>query len=174
MQSRFLLSLPLQYTLGLLISCFSCTHALATMAQASNNSAIAEQLSASSNPINFVSGARKAERLYYDEAQKALNKKQFIRYEQILPRLKNYPLLPYLEYEALGDRLTSLPKKDVALFFEHYPDSFLGERLRHRWLRTLASQELWSDYRNFYKQFRCYYCFNLFIHLFIYSCFLFI
>ncbi len=150
MQSRFLLNLPLQYTLGLFISCFSCTHALATMAQASNNSAIAEQLSASTNPINFVSSARKAERLYYDEAQKALNKKQFTRYEQILPRLKNYPLLPYLEYEALGDRLTSLPKKDVALFFEHYPDSFLGDRLRHRWLRTLASQELWSDYRNFY------------------------
>jgi soluble lytic murein transglycosylase len=149
MQSRFLLHLSLQYTLGLILSFFSATHAMAKLGHAPKGSAV-EQISTSANPINFVSSARKAERLYYAEAQKALDKSQFSRYEQILPKLKNYPLRPYLEYQALGDRLMALPRKEVALFFERYPNSFLSERLRHRWLRTLASQELWVDYRNFY------------------------
>ncbi|RZA07835.1 MAG: lytic murein transglycosylase [Moraxellaceae bacterium] len=97
-----------------------------------------------------VSAARKAERIYFAEAQKALDKKQFNRYELILPKIKNYPLLPYLEYQELGERLMSRPRKDVDDFFARYPDSYLAERLRHRWLRTLALQELWSDYLRYY------------------------
>lgn len=147
MQSRLLFNIPLPYTLSLLISFFGAAN---TYAMAKLGTAPAEQKKTSANAINFVSSARKAERLYYEEAQKALDKNRLSRYEQILPKLKNYPLLPYLEYQALGDRLMTLPRKDVALFFESYPNSFLSERLRHRWLRTLASRELWVDYRNFY------------------------
>jgi soluble lytic murein transglycosylase len=98
----------------------------------------------------FISSARKAERLYFAEAQKALQKNQLGRYHQILPKLTYYPLLPYLEYQELGDRLATLPHRNVEQFFTHYPDSFLAERLRHRWLRTLASQNLWAEYRQFY------------------------
>lgn len=97
-----------------------------------------------------VTSARKAERLYYNEAQKSLDKKQMARYQQILPSLKNYPLLPYLEYQELGERLMGLPKKEVEQFFAHYPNSYVAERLRHRWLRTLAIKELWTDYLRFY------------------------
>jgi soluble lytic murein transglycosylase len=102
------------------------------------------------DPSKFVSGQRKAERLYYLEAQKSLDKKQLNRYQQILPKLKNYPLTPYVVYDELIERLTGLPRLEVEKFFENYPNSFLGERLRHRWLRTLASQELWADYLKAY------------------------
>lgn len=99
-----------------------------------------------------VSSARKAERIYYMEAQTALEKKQFARYRELLPRLKNYPLVAYLEYQELGDRLMGLPTKDVEQFFKRYPNSYVGERLRHRWLRALAIKELWSEYLRFYDK----------------------
>jgi soluble lytic murein transglycosylase len=98
-----------------------------------------------------TSSARKAERLYYQEAQKALAKKQLSRYQLILPKLKNYPLLPYLEYQELSERLMALPRADVDKFFARHPDSFVGERLLHRWLRTLAIKELWTEYRRYYN-----------------------
>jgi soluble lytic murein transglycosylase len=97
-----------------------------------------------------LSNARKAERSYYLAAQTALEKKQFTRYKELLPRLKNYPLLPYLEYQELGERLMALPTKEVEQFFNRYPNSFSAERLRHRWLRALAIKEKWPEYRRFY------------------------
>lgn len=86
----------------------------------------------------------------YAAARKALNENRLQAYRQLLPKLHDYPLLPYLEYEEIGRRLHSLPKADVAAFFENYPHSFLADRLAHRWLRTLASQQKWADYREFY------------------------
>jgi len=99
-----------------------------------------------------VSAARKAERIYYMEAQAALDKKQFTRYRELLPQLKNYPLVAYLEYQELGERLMALPTKEVEQFFNRYPNSYVGERLRHRWLRALAIKELWPEYLRFYDK----------------------
>jgi soluble lytic murein transglycosylase len=97
-----------------------------------------------------VSNARRAERLYYVEAQAFLDKKQFTRYHERLPYLKNYPLLAYLEYQELGERLMALPTKEVEQFFNRYPNSYVAERMRHRWLRALAIKEIWPEYRRFY------------------------
>ncbi len=94
--------------------------------------------------------ARQIERQKYNQAQKALNAKNITEYRQLAKQLQKYPLLPYLEYQELSERLIGLPKKDVEAFFARYPDSFLAERLTHRWLRTLAQREQWSDYRHFY------------------------
>jgi soluble lytic murein transglycosylase len=97
-----------------------------------------------------VSNARKAERMYYVEAQAFLDKKQFSRYRELLPHLKNYPLVAYLEYQELGERLMDLPTREVEQFFNRYPDAYVSERMRHRWLRALAIKELWPEYRRFY------------------------
>ncbi|HWV16029.1 MAG TPA: transglycosylase SLT domain-containing protein [Cellvibrio sp.] len=144
MHFRFLQGSSQLVRISLLIACFSCPPLWA--AADKNTSQAAKQPKASQD----ASSTRKAERLYYDEAQKALNKKQLARYQQILPNLKHYPLLPYLEYQELSDRLMAMPQSEVERFFSRYPDSFLAERLRHRWLRTLASKGLWSEYRKFY------------------------
>lgn len=87
----------------------------------------------------------------YAAAQKALKENRLPAYKQLLPKLQNYPLLPYLEYDELTRRLSSLPKADVARFFETYPRSYLSDRLAHRWLRTLAEKNKWEDYRHFYQ-----------------------
>ncbi len=158
MQSRFpfhpsfyqLFHRSLRYSLMILIGLFSSAHCHSATKHGTDDSTAIAQLYASANVVNSGSSARKAERLYYLEAQKALDKKQLTRYEQILPRLKNYPLLPYLEYQAISETLASRPTKKVTQFFERYPNSFLSERLRHRWLRTLASQARWTEYQQFY------------------------
>lgn len=93
---------------------------------------------------------RQLERQKYTQAQKALNAKNTAEYRQLAKQLQNYPLLPYLEYQDLSERLIGLPKQDVQDFFTRYPESFLAERLTHRWLRTLAQRERWADYRQFY------------------------
>lgn len=98
------------------------------------------------------STVRDADRQKYDQAQKALNAKNMIEYSRLVKQLKGYPLLPYLEYQELSTRLIALPKKEVQDFFKNYPESFLSERLMHRWLRTLAQRERWADYRQFYDK----------------------
>lgn len=93
---------------------------------------------------------RQIERQKYVQAQKALNAKSMTEYNRLIKQLQNYPLLPYLEYQELTNRLITLPKQDVQTFFARYPDSFLSERLTHRWLRTLAQRERWAEYLQFY------------------------
>lgn len=120
---------------------------------------------AATNTVSTIdSGARAEERKSYKSARTALNQKNIAQYKKDLAKLKHYPLLPYLEYDELSSRLSALPRKDVDLFLAKYPDSFLADRLSHRWLRTLADKALWQDYLNFYQprlasdpELTCYY-----------------
>lgn len=93
---------------------------------------------------------RQKERQQYLQAHKAIASNNMGEYRKLRAQLQDYPLLPYLEYDELIKRLHTLPKQDVSRFLTQYPDSFLSERLTHRWLRTLAQRERWSDYRHFY------------------------
>lgn len=118
-----------------------------TLTEANAANSIAHKAPATTKP-----DTRQLERQKYNQAQKALNNKKMAEYRQLIKQLKNYPLLPYLEYQELTDRLIALPKQDVQDFFADYPDSFLAERLTHRWLRTLAQRERWADYKQFYDK----------------------
>lgn len=139
------------FFISLLLSFF-----IASIAQAATKPTqkVKPQTTTTNSPANAtpVSSARKAERIYYKEAQTALEKKQIARYRELLPHLRNYPLVAYLEYQELGDRLMGLPTKEVEQFFTRYPNSYVGERLRHRWLRALAIKELWPEYLRFYDK----------------------
>lgn len=147
---RFWHSKKILLTIALCLGCMSYTAVNAAMTKSNTRTYDKTSASNNMNANEAVSGTRKIERLYYAEAQKALDKKQLSAYREILPKLKGYPLLPYLEYQELGDRLMSLPTKDVEQFFAHYPNSYISERMRHRWLRTLAMKEMWAEYIRFY------------------------
>lgn len=101
-------------------------------------------------PAVVVPVDRSQQRLDYAAAKIALNNKQLQTYKKLVAKLQDYPLLPYLEYQDIGNRLTALPRADVAAFLAAYPKSYLSDRLSHRWLRTLASQQQWQDYVTFY------------------------
>ncbi len=94
---------------------------------------------------------RTKQRQDYTAAKTALNQRQLNTYRKLVTKLEDYPLLPYLEYQDIGNRLNALPKADVAAFLSNYPGSYLADRLSHRWLRTLASRQQWQDYNTFYN-----------------------
>lgn len=126
---------PLSLSASVLIGSMTIT----TLTQAATNNKQATKID-----------VRASERQKYDQAQKALNAKNRGEYQRLVKQLQSYPLVPYLEYQDLTERLITLPKHEVESFFARYPESFLAERLLHRWLRTLAQRERWAEYRQFY------------------------
>lgn len=143
---------PLRPLLG---TCFALYFICLTNAQAST--AIPAAVVASSKTPLLLSSkiplkpdTYSLQRKKFLAARHALNTQRIAEYNELLSELKDYPLLPYLEYEELTPRLNNLPYADVQGFFERYPDSFLAERLSNRWLRTLAQRNKWTDYQRFY------------------------
>lgn len=98
-----------------------------------------------------ISEARLQQRKDYAAARKALDQKQLSTYRQLLPKLQQYPLLPYLEYDEIARRLSSFPGKDVTAFLVKYPDSLLADRLTRAWLKTLAQHKRWQEYNDYYS-----------------------
>ena len=94
---------------------------------------------------------RTEQRKNYAAAKTALNRRQVQTYKKLIATLEDYPLRPYLEYQDIGNRLNALPKAEVAAFLSEYRDSYLSDRLSHRWLRILASRQQWQDYNTFYN-----------------------
>jgi soluble lytic murein transglycosylase len=94
----------------------------------------------------------KEQRQIYLKAAKAWDDKRLTEYHSLTKKIPNYPLIPYLEYQELVGRLYQLPYAEVDQFGIRYPDSFLAERLTHRWLRVLAQREQWKDYLTYYDK----------------------
>lgn len=63
-----------------------------------------------------------------------------------LTRLQDYPLYPYLRYQALSRRLPEFPAAEIRAFLDRYAESPLASRLRDAWLRQLAAAQRWPDY----------------------------
>jgi soluble lytic murein transglycosylase len=70
---------------------------------------------------------------------------------QLAERLEGYVLHPYLQYELIKDRVTSLPPEEVHKFLEAAAPAPVSDPVRKRWLRYLASR---SDWENFMRDFR--------------------
>ncbi|ACE82722.1 transglycosylase SLT domain-containing protein [Cellvibrio japonicus] len=140
---------PLGLSVSLILGC-----SLAPLSLANNTStqqAVAPPgIALASSHIPTKPDQYTVQRKKYAAAQKALSAKNTTEFHRLSEQLAGYPLLTYLEYEELVPRLVNLPYKDVERFFARYPDSFLAERLTHRWLRTLAQRQQWQDYRRFY------------------------
>ncbi|WP_231757184.1 transglycosylase SLT domain-containing protein [Microbulbifer elongatus] len=78
--------------------------------------------------------------------------------------LKDYPLLPYIEYWALSKRLSRLPYDDIDAFLAKYEGTAIGDWMRVRVLRELGGRDRFKAYLKYYDtekiqrtQLRCYY-----------------
>ncbi|MFT6102936.1 MAG: soluble lytic murein transglycosylase [Granulosicoccus sp.] len=108
------------------------------------------------------------ERILYIEAKKAFDNKDPQGYQALKSQLTTYPLYPYLSYAELSRTLDSRrkaariskygvsatsnrDKKAITQFITQHNKSYLGDRLRSKWLDYLAEQKNWPDYKRYYQ-----------------------
>ncbi len=90
------------------------------------------------------------ERESYRQAQLALSQRQMKQYQQLLEELTDYPLLPYLQFQDMSQRLKKLSSDEVADFLNQHPYSYLAEQMRYHWLHHLAERGRWEEYLQFF------------------------
>ncbi|MGH1484949.1 MAG: transglycosylase SLT domain-containing protein [Cellvibrionaceae bacterium] len=100
--------------------------------------------------VDFHSPQLSAQRQYYIEARDALKAGRQDRYQILRQRLSDYPLLPYLDYQAISRQLNSYPYQQVDGFLDKHKDTYLGQLLLRQWLNQLAKKQWWHEYRSYY------------------------
>ncbi len=80
------------------------------------------------------------------QAEHALQKNQYAQYNALLPKLRDYPLYPYLVYKDLRQRLATAKNDELSLFFYKYGNTPLAPMLRNALLKYLAKKKRWKDY----------------------------
>ncbi len=83
-------------------------------------------------------------------AEQALARNNLTAFRQFAPALKDYPLYPYLQYEALRRQLHNTPSSAIELFLTTYAETPLAARLRNQWLLLLGQQKNWSEFLHIY------------------------
>jgi soluble lytic murein transglycosylase len=82
----------------------------------------------------------------YQQALAALDENNIALFKKLENELADYPLYPYLRYHYLTKNIDRLSDRTVTEFLNQYADTPLGPRLKHRWLRMLATQGQWELY----------------------------
>jgi soluble lytic murein transglycosylase len=85
-------------------------------------------------------------------AREAFQKGQAARLDDLAPSLKGHPLSAYVEYWQLRMRLASVPRADILGYLDRYAGELPGNRLRADWLRQLAQEKDWAEFRRQYAR----------------------
>ena len=91
------------------------------------------------------------ERSVYKQALQALNKKNISQFQQYANQLTDYPLYPYLVYEELRSRISSVSAQEVDQFIVTHDDGPLADRLRLLWLNQLQRKNHAQGFLNYYQ-----------------------
>lgn len=105
---------------------------------------------ASSSATAYVSKEFTAQRSLFLQVEADLKKGKVLSYHKHKQTLSNYPLYPYIKYEALKANINNVKHSEISSFIKTYHDSPLANKLRNEWLKAKASKKLWQDYLNFY------------------------
>ncbi|WP_237442677.1 transglycosylase SLT domain-containing protein [Sinobacterium norvegicum] len=88
-------------------------------------------------------------RLQYIKAIKASQSDELGLYQQYVNTLKQYPLLPYLQYSHLTEHFDSINNQDVDNFLQLYGDTIIGNKLRYIWLMQAVKEKNWQRFKAF-------------------------
>jgi len=83
------------------------------------------------------------------KTQPLAGKKAPLDLQQAKLALKDYPLLPYLEYEALRARFDSLPIDEVKAFQARYQGEYIERRLTSTWMSWLGKNQQLALFKQF-------------------------
>ncbi|MCF7990696.1 MAG: lytic transglycosylase domain-containing protein [Thiohalocapsa sp.] len=91
-----------------------------------------------------------AQRSAFLEAERGLRAGADVDLDALRRVLGDYPLLPYLQAEALLNRLDVTADAEVTEFIERHRGSAPGERVRRKWLALLSREKRWQAYVDSY------------------------
>ncbi|WP_193164061.1 transglycosylase SLT domain-containing protein [Microbulbifer hainanensis] len=105
-----------------------------------------------------------AQRDKLQAARTAIAHRDWSSVNKIKRELKDYPLLPYIDYWAISKKLPSLPYDEIDQFLAEYRDTAIGDWMRVRVLRELGSRQRFKAFLKYYdpdkivrSSLRCYY-----------------
>ncbi len=105
-----------------------------------------------------------AQREKLQQARMAIATNDRSELQKLERELKDYPLLPYIEYWDITKRLSRLPFNEIDGFLDKYHGTAIGDWMRVRLLRELGSRKRFRDYLKYFDpetitrtQLRCYY-----------------
>lgn len=89
-----------------------------------------------------------SQRRLFLAAEQAWERGDQRRFGELRAQLSDYPLLPYLDYQVLGE----IPNRDKAEpFLARYPDTPLAQRLRQGLVERLADTRDWQGVLDIYR-----------------------
>ncbi len=89
-------------------------------------------------PLTGLTADLSAQRSLYRKAAAALAEGDTAAFRALAERLQGYPLAPWLQYEYLRARLTTVKEAAIADFIGRYGGTLPAARLQTAWLRVLA------------------------------------
>jgi len=87
----------------------------------------------------------------YLSAYKAIKRNDRKAISKYKKKLKDYPLMVYLNYHDYRLHMSSTPKEQIKSFIKQNQDNYLGDKLYGKWLRHLAGKRHWTTFLKNYK-----------------------
>ncbi len=81
----------------------------------------------------------------FERAWQAASRGDHKTLKQLMPNLRDYALYPYLRYEDLRVRRSTVSAQEMSAFLSSHEDWAFTAGLRTTWLRTLGQQKKWSE-----------------------------
>lgn len=97
-------------------------------------------------PVGGVVADLGAQRTAFPDALRAAKRGDAAGVERHLELLADYPLLPYLDYYLLGNRLELAEADAVSAFLANNVDLPVNARLQRDWLLALARRNRWQTF----------------------------
>lgn len=110
---------------------------------------------AADNTLNMTGKAAsltvQEQRKLYRAARRALRSGNIPQFEMLKSELREYPLYPYLVYNALRAQSYHADLSVIRDFQAEYPNSPLGGPLYRNWLESLIKHRQWQTFVNAYQ-----------------------
>ena len=100
--------------------------------------------------LALAAAGEESQRALFLKAEQALKQNRLQQFADLEHRLKDYPLLPYLELERLQRKLAGAQDKEVKAFLDKHRGDPVADILRRQWLDHLADRKRWKSYLAFY------------------------
>lgn len=101
--------------------------------------------------LSCAADEKQAQRIVYQQSINALKSGDTSSYLSAKHLLKDYPLLPYVEFAYLQSEFFTLPSKKISRFMQRHDGQYIASRMYFQWLYYLGEQKNWPLFTQFYQ-----------------------